>query len=86
MVTLQQAFPQVPRISLTPKEAAFSTGCSRTRIFEAIRNGKLVARGDGKSTIIEFEELTRWVRSLPTKGGGAIHSPVLQPSGMEACT
>jgi excisionase family DNA binding protein len=69
MVTLQQASPQVPRISLTPEEAAFSTGCSRTRIFEAIRNGKLVARGDGKSTIIEFEELTRWVRSLPAKGG-----------------
>jgi hypothetical protein len=58
----------VPRISLTPDEAAASTGFSRTRIFEAIRNGKLVARGDGKATIIETVELTRWVGSLPVRG------------------
>jgi hypothetical protein len=57
----------LPRISLTPEEAALSTGFSRTRIFEAIRAGRLVARGDGKSTIIEVSELTRWVSSLPTK-------------------
>jgi hypothetical protein len=40
---------------------------SRTRIFEAIRKGTLVARGDGKATIIEVSELARWVCSLPTK-------------------
>jgi hypothetical protein len=58
----------VPRISLTPDEAAASTGFSRTRIFGAIRDGKLIARGDGKATVIEVEELARWVRSMPPKG------------------
>jgi hypothetical protein len=59
---------RVPRISLTPDEAAASTGFSRTRIFEAIRSGKLLARGDGKATVIETVELARWVGSLPVKG------------------
>jgi hypothetical protein len=58
----------IPRISLTPDEAAVSTGFSRTRIFQAIRDKRLIARGDGKATIIEVEELARWVRSLPPKG------------------
>lgn len=66
MGKLHQVSP-LPRISLTPEEAALSTGFSRTRIFEAIRAGKLLARGDGKSTIIEVSELTRWVSSLPAK-------------------
>jgi excisionase family DNA binding protein len=68
MGKLHQTSPHVPRISLTPEEAALSTGVSRTRIFEAIRDGKLVARGLGKTTVVEFDELTRWVRSLPLKG------------------
>jgi hypothetical protein len=58
---------QIPRISLTPVEAAVSTGLSRTRIFKAIRDNRLLARGDGKATIIEFDELARYVRSLPPK-------------------
>ena len=55
------------RVSLTPDEAAESAGLSRTRIFEAIRSGTLTARKCGKATIIETEELARWVRSLPTR-------------------
>lgn len=59
------------RVSLTPDEAAESAGVSRTRIFEAIRSGTLTARKCGKATIIEPEELARWVRTLPTRGGQA---------------
>ena len=66
----------IPRISLTPDEAAVSTGLSRTRIFGAIRDGRLIARGDGKATIIEFEELARYVRSLPAKRTTARSTPV----------
>jgi excisionase family DNA binding protein len=66
-----QTSPHIPRIALTPEEAALSTGISRTRIFEAIRNGKLLARGNGKSTIIELDELSRWVHSLPSNANGA---------------
>jgi excisionase family DNA binding protein len=58
----------IPRLGLTPDEAAISVGVSRTKIFEAIRDGALTARKSGKTTIIEPAELQRWVRSLPTRG------------------
>jgi hypothetical protein len=68
MGKLHQTSPHVPRISLTPEEAALSTGLARTRIFEAIRTGDLIARGAGKSTIVEFDELRRWIGALPARG------------------
>jgi excisionase family DNA binding protein len=58
----------VPRLGFSPDEAALSAGVSRTKIFEAIRDGALTARKSGKATIIEPSELQRWVRSLPTRG------------------
>lgn len=58
----------VPRLSLTPDEAASSTGFARTRIYNAIRDKELTARKDGKATVIEVDELKRWIRSLPTRG------------------
>jgi excisionase family DNA binding protein len=62
------AATDIPRLSFTPDEAALSTGFSRTRIFQAIRGGELTARKDGKATVIEKDELLRWLRSLPTRG------------------
>jgi len=59
---------QLPRIAMKPDEAAEATGFSRTRIFNAIRDGEIIARKDGKATIIEVAEIVRWVRSLPTRG------------------
>ncbi len=59
------------QISYTPEESARVTGRSRTRIFKAIRQGELSARKDGRATIIEAEELRRWVRSFPAMGGVA---------------
>ena len=58
----------LPRISLTPEEAAASTGFSVRRIFQAIKDEKLTARKSGKATVIEFGELSRWVGTLPTRG------------------
>jgi len=58
----------IPRLGFSPDEAASSAGVSRTKIFEAIRDGALTARKSGKATIIEPSELQRWVRSLPTRG------------------
>jgi hypothetical protein len=58
----------VPRLPLTPEQAAQSTGFSRTRIFQAIRDEELTARKSGKATVIEVVELVRWVSSLPTRG------------------
>jgi hypothetical protein len=58
----------LPRISLTPDDAAIATGFARTRIFNAIRDGELTARKDGKATVIETTEILRWVRSMPARG------------------
>jgi len=58
----------IPRLGLSPDEAAVSAGVSRTKIFEAIRDSALTARKSGKATIIEPSELQRWVRSLPVRG------------------
>ena len=65
---------RVPRLSLTPDEAAESTGFARTRIFQAIRDRELTARKSGKATVIETDELARWVRSLPTRGRQPEHA------------
>src|SRR5262249_49676014 len=56
------------RLAVTPDVAAEITGRTRTRIFEAIRKQELTARKDGKATVIEADELLRWLRSLPTRG------------------
>jgi hypothetical protein len=58
----------IPRLGLNPDEAAVAAGVSRTRIFEAIREGALTARKTGKATIVETDELARWIRSLPARG------------------
>jgi len=65
----------VPRLGFNPDEAAKSTGVSRTRIFEAIRDGTLTARKAGKATVIEIDELRRWVSSLPTRARTADNTP-----------
>ena len=54
-------------VALTPPQAATAANVSRTRIFEAIRAGELVARKAGKSTLIEVSELRRWVQNLPVR-------------------
>jgi excisionase family DNA binding protein len=55
-------------IAYSIEDAPQAVGVSRTRIFEAVRNKELTVRKAGRSTIIEADELKRWVRSLPTKG------------------
>ena len=54
-------------IACAPETAALLTGRTRTRIFRAIQNGELVARKDGRATLIEHDELRRWVKSMPTR-------------------
>jgi hypothetical protein len=58
-------------IAYSPVGAALATGRSRSRIFKAIKNKELVARKDGRATLLEADELRRWVRSLPTISGTA---------------
>jgi excisionase family DNA binding protein len=60
--------PATMPIALPPEEAAVVIGRSRSRIFKAIKDKELTARKDGKATLLEIEELRRWVRALPTVG------------------
>jgi len=58
--------PVVECISYSPQGAALATGRSRTRIFKAIKDKELIARKDGRATLLEADELRRWIRSPPT--------------------
>jgi hypothetical protein len=58
----------LPRLAVAIDDVPKMVGVKRTRIFEAVRKKEIMIRKAGRSSIIEFEELRRWVRSLPTKG------------------
>jgi excisionase family DNA binding protein len=60
--------PTPAPIAYTPEQAAAVTGRSRSRIYKALKDAELTARKDGKATLLEHDELCRWVRSLPTIG------------------
>jgi hypothetical protein len=64
---IQEASAPFTPIAVAIENAPQIVGVSRTRIFEAIRNSELSARKAGRSTIIEIDELKRWVKSLPIK-------------------
>ncbi|MGD0420624.1 MAG: DNA-binding protein [Xanthobacteraceae bacterium] len=63
--TLGRLDVRAPAIAYPPAQAAIVSGRTRTRIFGAIKSGELKARKDGKATIIEHEELIRWIKSFP---------------------
>ncbi len=73
---------QIDPIAYPIERAPDIAGVSRTRIFQAVREKEITARKAGKSTIIEAEELRRWVRALPAKGRepepGAANQPSLR--------
>lgn len=66
---LQHTVPTV--LALPIDEAARAAGISRTRIFEAVRNSEITVRKAGKATLIEIDELRRWIATLPTRGRAA---------------
>jgi len=69
------------KIAYSPVAAAVAVDRSRTRIFGAIKSGELTARKDGKATIIEHDELVRWVKSLPVLKTKANPIPSAQGNG-----
>lgn len=71
MTDILESKPSFQRIAYTPVEAAVAIGRTRTRILKAIKDQELTARKDGRATLIERDELARWVRSLPTIGRNA---------------
>ncbi len=61
-----------PRISYAIEEVPTVTGIPRTKIYEAVRDGRLTARKNGRSTIIEHAELMRYVQALPIRAARAV--------------
>ena len=57
-------------IACTIKEACIRTGLGRTRTYEAIGSGELRAIKCGRRTLIEMNEIRRWIASLPRIGSG----------------
>jgi hypothetical protein len=53
------------RIAYDPESAEKATNRPKSRIRQAIKDGELVARRDGRRIIIEADELLRWIRSFP---------------------
>jgi hypothetical protein len=43
-------------------------GVTRTQVFDAIRDRELTARKRGRRTLIEADELRRWISTFPTRG------------------
>jgi excisionase family DNA binding protein len=55
-------------LAYSPQQAARVVGRSHSRIKLAVRRKELMARKDGRATLLERAELMRWVAALPTVG------------------
>jgi hypothetical protein len=50
------------------EDAPAIAGVTRTRLFDAARKGEITVRKAGRASLIERDELLRWISSLPTRG------------------
>ncbi|HXZ22800.1 MAG TPA: DNA-binding protein [Pseudolabrys sp.] len=57
-----------PAIAYPIETIPLIAGVTRTQIFQAIKDNELTARKKGRRTIIEVDELRRWISTFPTKG------------------
>lgn len=57
-------------IAFSPEGLAKASANGRTKIFEAIRQGKLKARKSGRRTIILYDDAIAWLKSLPVREAG----------------
>lgn len=57
-------------IALTVPEVVQASGLARSRIYEALRDGKLVARKAGRRTLIMVADLETYLADLPTYQAG----------------
>jgi excisionase family DNA binding protein len=58
------------QLALTVAEACAAARIGRTTLYEAIKNGDLVAAKYGRKTLIRVDDLRNWLGRLPT-----IHAP-----------
>jgi hypothetical protein len=61
---------QQPRLAHTVDDLVRGGLGSRQSVYQLIKDGRLIARKRGRSTIILDDDLQACLRSLPTLGGG----------------
>lgn len=59
------------KLACSIQKFANLTDLGRSTIYEAIKNGDLVARKMGKRTVITAPDGMRWLNNLPTANGAA---------------
>ena len=55
---------------LTILDAVEVSGCSRTRLYDALKRGELTARKAGKRTLINYADLQAYLAALPQYQAG----------------
>jgi excisionase family DNA binding protein len=63
---MQGKVPELQRESLSIVEASAVCGLGRTKIYQAINEGRLRARKYGKRTLILRDDLRRFLAALPS--------------------
>ncbi len=58
-------------IAVTIPRAVELSGCSRTRLYDALKRGDISARKAGKRTLINYADLQAYLASLPAYGAEA---------------
>lgn len=58
-------------ITVTIPEAVKATGLSRSRLYEAMKDGTLTARKAGRRTLIAYTDLEAYLAGLPPFRAGA---------------
>ena len=59
------------RLAYSPDDAAKATGQGRTKLFQAIKDGKLRAVKNGRRTLILRVDLESYLGSLPPRESAA---------------
>jgi excisionase family DNA binding protein len=54
-----------PLRGLSIADVVARSGVGRTKVYEAIQNGELVARKFGERTLVFEHDLSRWMHSFP---------------------
>jgi excisionase family DNA binding protein len=62
---MQQNYESVSREALSISEVCNATNLGRTKVYEAIAQGRLKARKYGKRTIILTDDLRAFLTALP---------------------
>jgi excisionase family DNA binding protein len=59
-------------IAYSIAEACEVAGFGRTSIYEAINSGELIARKNGRRTVILSDDLRRWLQGLPVANSKSV--------------